>query len=462
MGEKLDFSLPEKKAGFSVAHVLSVLLLLVVVALAAMNLMMSMCSRKQAALEVGGLSSEQLKQLATKLGQRDLHQEAAAAWQDYMDSAQLDGPERAKVFFQIGLAQEKAGQYGPAIESYYRSELTAKSDELSSQIDPHIKQCFEKLGAFAALRYELMDRTSLNASEPAGGKVVAEIGTEKITEADLDGIIERSIENQLAPMAAYLSADQLNQQKKRMLERARDPKTKAELLQSWINAEVLYRQALEEGVAENPETRQMLEDVTRSVLSQELMNEKLASKINITEADEKTFYAANKDKYVEPAKATIGHILVADEEQAGKVLERIDAGEDFAALAKEFSIDEQTKADGGKIATPVVKGAPIPGIDQVDEINAAIFAAEAPSVLKRAFQTDKGWEIIKIESKTAERQKSFDDVRQQVMQELYSQKQQEIQQQYLEEMRTKHNVIIHTSALAPAEPDAVGGESATP
>ncbi len=459
MGEKLDFSVPQKKARGSVTGVLSVLLLLVVTALAAMNLMMTMCPNRKAAVKVAGLSAEQLKALAAKLSQRDLHQQAAQAWQDYLDSASLDHAERAKVLYQIGLSLEQAGQYGQAIENYYRSELTAKSDELSSQIDPHIKQCYEKLGAFAALRYELMDRTSLKQSEPAGGKVVAEIGMDKITEADLDGIIERSIENQLAPMAAYLSTDQLNQQKKRLLERARDPKVKTELLQAWLNAEVLYRQALEEGLADNPETKQMLEDVTRSVLSQELMNAKLASRINITQADQQTYYTANKDNYIEPAEATISHILVADEDQAGKVLERIDGGEDFVALAKEFSIDEQTKADGGKIAESVVKGATVPAIGQVAEINDAIFAAEAPSVLKRAFQTDKGWEIIKVQKKSPQRQKPFNEVQQQVMQELYAQKQQEVQQQYLDQMRTRHNVVIHNSALVPNDPNAVEDES---
>lgn len=460
MGDKLDFSLPQPKAKGSVSGVLTVLLLLVLVALAAANLVITLGPRKKATAEVGGLSARQLKELAVKLGQRELFQQAAEAWQDYLASAPLDETERAKVLYQIGLAREQAGQYDRAIENYYRSELTAKSDELTAQIDPHIKQCFEKLGAFAALRYELMDRTSLDGSEPAGGKVVAEIGMDKITEADLDGFVERTIENQLTPMAAYLSAEQLNQQKKYLLQRARDPKAKAELLQNWVNTEVLYRQALEEGLADEPETKQMLEDATRSVLSQKLMNDTLASRINITEADAKTFYTANKDKYVEPAEATISHILVADEAQAGKVLQRIDNDEDFAALAKELSIDEQTKADGGRIAEPVVKGDHVPGIGDVNEINVAIFAAEAPSVLKRAFQTDKGWEIIKVQSKKAERTKSFDEVREQVMQQLYGQKRQEVQQQYLQEIRAKHNVVVHTSALQPTDPNAVEGGSA--
>lgn len=455
MGEKLDFSLPEKKPKGSVAGVLTVLLLVVLVALAAANLVMVLPGSKGIASESsGGLTAGQLKELAGKLSQRDLHQQAADAWQDYLASADLDDSGRAKVLFQTGLSLEKAGQYGSAIEYYYRSELTAQLDDLNSQINPHIRQCYEKLGAFSALRYELMDRTSMTSAEPAGGKIVAEIGAEKFTEADLDEIIERSIENQLAPMAPYLSPEQLGQQKKRLLEQVRDPKAKIELLQAWVNSEVLYRQALEEGLAETPETKRVLEDLTRSVLSQKLMNGQLASRINVTAADQQTYYTANKQKYIDPVRATISHILLADEDQAAAVLERVAAGEDFAALAKEFSVDEQTKGAGGKIAEPVLEGASVPGIGEAAQINTAIFAAKAPAVLKQAFKTEKGWEIVKVDRKDPERQKLFDEVRQQVKQELLGQKRQEVERDYIESMRNKHNVIVHTSVFAPTEAGA--------
>jgi len=402
----------------------------------------------------GTLSAAQVKQLAAKLDQRKLHGQAAQVWQDYLADAELTEAERATVLFQIGVALEKAGRYGEAIEQYYRSEMTAPLDELGSQINRHVKECFERLGEFSALRYELMDRTSLNPSETAGAKVVAEIGPEKITEADLDAQIERSIENQLAPMVAFMPAEQVSEQKKRLLEQFRDPKARQEFLQSWLAQEILYRQALDEGLSDKPQTKQVLEDVTRGVLSQQLMNEKLASRINITETDVQTYYSANKDKYVEPARAKISHIRVAEEDQAAKVLERLADGQDFAELAKEFSLDESTKDTGGIIAEDVVEGAYVSGIGDANEINAAIFAAEPPKALEQAFQTDDGWEIVKVQEKHAARQKGFDEVGQQVMQELLGLKRQEVQGDYIKEMMGKYNVIVHTSAFAPTPADA--------
>jgi len=91
----------------------------------------------------------------------------------------------------------------------------------------------------------------------------------------------------------------------------------------------------------------------------------------------------------------------------------------------------------------------VPVIGNAPELNAAIFQAQPGSVLETAFKTDKGWEVVKLDSIQAERQKSFDEVRQEVMRTLSSQKQQEVQNEYIEQMMDKYNVIIHTSAFRP-------------
>ncbi len=298
-----------------------------------------------------------------------------------------------------------------------------------------------------------MDRTSLNPSQPAGGKVIAEIGAEKITEAQLDAKIEESIENQLESMKAFMTPEQVSEQKKRALEQTRDPKTKQEFLQGWLAQEILYRQALQDKLSDKPEVQRVVHDLTRQALSQQLMNEQLASKIHVTDSDLQTYYTANKDKYVEPQKAKISHILVKEEGQANDLLKRLKDGADFAAVAKESSQDEATKGNGGRIAEDVLKGSHVPGIGDVNEINAGIFAASAPAVLEKPFKTAKGWEIVKVEEKQAQRQKSFEEVRQQVTMQLLRQKQEEVQREYIKELMDKHQVVIHTSAFAPAPPE---------
>jgi len=312
MEEKLDFSLPEKKQKKTISSGIIIVLLLILTGLVSVDLILSLSGNGPTDEPTSSfISAEQTKQLASKLAQRNLYHRAAKVWQDYLAAGELSDGQRAQTMFQIGTLLEKAGVYDEAIEYYYLSETAAKLGELEPQINAHIKDCFEKLGKFSALRYELMDRTSFGGTEGAGGKIVAEIGAEKITEAALDGIIESTIDNQLEPMAGFMTGEQLNEQKKKMFEQYKGGEAKQQFLQAWLAQEILYRQALEEGLAEKEGVKKIIEELNRGVLSQQLMNRELADKIHITETDLQTYYEANKGEFVEPAKAKISHILVS-------------------------------------------------------------------------------------------------------------------------------------------------------
>jgi peptidyl-prolyl cis-trans isomerase C len=450
MEEKLDFSLPRKKGKGGFAGRLSVVLLVVLVGLAAANLYVALSPAGQVSVgTVGSVSAEQTKELATKLAQRNLYDRAAKVWQDYLSAERLTDAERAKALFQIGTLLEKAERYGEAIEYYYRSEIAADVKELERQISAHIKDCFERLGKFSALRYELIDRVSLKKEDEAGGKIVAEIGAEKITEADLDAIIESDIDNRLGAWSAFMTGDQLNEQKKQMLGQYQSPQAKQRYLQNWLTQEILYRQALQENLGDEPAVKRMLAEQARGILSQHQMNQQLAEKIHLTETDVQTYYSVNKDRYIEPAKAKISHILVDDEEQANDLIKRINEGEHFGVLAKEFSADEDTKEKGGLIDAEVVKGPYVAGIGDAGELNEKIFASDPPALLGEPFKTDKGWEIVHVHEKQPEQQKSFEQVREEVMSTLLRQKQQDVQAEYVKQIMDKYNVIVHTSAFGP-------------
>jgi peptidyl-prolyl cis-trans isomerase C len=456
MEEKLDFSLPRRKQKGSIGNTIAVILLIILLCLVLADLLIALKPRRinqQAAAQ--GLSAQQTKQLAAKLARRNLYNQAAGAWQDYIASADLTNTERARALFQVGLAKEKAGHYADAIEFYYRSETAEKLDDLTPQINEHIKDCFEKLGKFSALRYELMDRTSIDEKQQAAGQVVAEIGPEKLTKADLDEQIENAIDNQLSSIAPFMSTDQLNEQKKKMLEQYRSPQARQQFLENWLAQEILYREALEKQLGEKQEVKKLLNELARGLLSRQLMNEQLASKINITETDLQTYYAANKEKFIEPANAKISHILVNDQQQAIHIIRRVKNGENFSELAKEFSLDEETNENGGGIEVDVIEGADVPVIGDVNDLNQKIFAAEAPAVLDEPVKAEQGWHIVKVNSKARQRQKTFDEVRQQVMMMLSSQKRQDVQQDYIRQMMDKYNVIIHTSVLAPSKKEEV-------
>ena len=67
-------------------------------------------------------------------------------------------------------------------------------------------------------------------------------------------------------------------------------------------------------------------------------------------------------------------------------------------------------------------------------------------------------ERVNEEDPNSERLKSFDEVEGQIMSELLSQKRQDVQQEYIEQMMDKYNVIVHASALTTEEDASSGAE----
>jgi foldase protein PrsA len=148
-----------------------------------------------------------------------------------------------------------------------------------------------------------------------------------------------------------------------------------------------------------------------------------ATKDVIVEEDEiKSYYAANQEQYTEqPNKMHLAEILLDNEDTANEVKAKLDEGADFTELAKEYSIDEGNKDNGGDLDF----------IEYTDTTKLSSMIMTAAKVLKEGqytppMQDTKGWHIVKVIEKEEYPVKPLDDVREDVEKVLKSQKSDEL------------------------------------
>lgn len=102
--------------------------------------------------------------------------------------------------------------------------------------------------------------------------------------------------------------------------------------------------------------------------------------------------AAIDENPLEFTEVCASHVLVETEDEAKTVVERLDAGEDFAAVATEASIDTGTGPDGGSLGCSSASV-------YVPEFAAATVAAPIGEVTQPV-ETDFGYHVILVENRT--------------------------------------------------------------
>ncbi len=115
------------------------------------------------------------------------------------------------------------------------------------------------------------------------------------------------------------------------------------------------------------------EEQFRTIISAEILRIKVSDEIT-------------KDIPKEEEQVWARHILVASEEEAQDAITRLEAGEDFAALATELSTDTGSAANGGDLGW-FGKGRMVPAFE------AAAFGMEIGDV-SPPVQSDFGWHLI--------------------------------------------------------------------
>jgi len=159
---------------------------------------------------------------------------------------------------------------------------------------------------------------------------------------------------------------------------------------------------------------QVRDDIKAQLVSEALFK-KVTGGVKVSDADVKSYYDKNQAKYGTPESRTVRHILVKTKAQADKLYSELKAGADFATLAKKYSQDPGSKAQGGKLT--ITRGQTVAPFDQT----AFLLKTNA---ISRPVHTQYGYHIIQPLSdiKPATTQPLTKTLKQQIRTELLTTK----------------------------------------
>ncbi len=272
--------------------------------------------------------------------------------------------------------------------------------------------------------------------------VLARIGGEVLTDADVDALLES--------MPA--------QQK---MQFQRNPEGRGRLVQQLSEMMLMAGKARQLGLDKTVAFKANLRRTADALLTQELMKQHqstLQEKVKVSDDEVKAYFEAHKDQFKKGETFDARHILVGkraegaekertEEELAARVKEcqaELAAGKPFEELVDKYTDDPGSKAQKG-LYTGIALGKFVP------EFEKAALTQELGKV-GEPVKTTYGFHLIRVEKRTPAADATFEDVKAQVQQAAQNARQAEVWEEFLASLRK--DVPYEVSAKLPAKSEA--------
>ena len=208
------------------------------------------------------------------------------------------------------------------------------------------------------------------------------------------------------------------------------PEFRDNLREILITREILYQEAVRRKLDKNPDYQTQL-DLAKQQIILALLVDDLNKKLTPNEADVRKEYERVKAERSGDAgkQYKSRHILVKEEEAAKQIIADLDAGGDFAAIAKEKSEDTGSKEDGGELDWSEAQA-------YVQPFGEALKALKKGERTKEPVKTNYGYHIIELEDVRSSPFPEFDQVKPQIQQQLAT----KVRDDYIADLRSKAKV----------------------
>ena len=178
----------------------------------------------------------------------------------------------------------------------------------------------------------------------------------------------------------------------------------------------------------------LTDDQAREAIRQQLISQALFKKVTgdvkVSDADITQYYNTHKTQYVQPETREVRHILVTKKALADSLYQQLKNGGNFAKLAKQYSKDPGSAANGGKLT--VSKGQTVPQFDKT------AFSLKTGQI-SQPVHTQYGYHIIQaLSAVKAASTTSIDKVRASIRQQLQQQKKNDEITKWLEDTKKSY------------------------
>jgi len=256
---------------------------------------------------------------------------------------------------------------------------------------------------------------TLLSSTAFAGKVLAEVNGKKITTDDV------------APMLGQsgMKFDQL------------PPRIQRKIVDQAIEKELLKEKALHSGVQNSSEYKKALEKIKGDLALEIWMRQKFNT-IHVSDAEAKSFYNKNKEKFRQPEMVHARHILVKSEKEARQIINELEntpksqLKQKFIELARKKSVGPSAQR-GGDLGF-FRKG------QMVKPFSDAAFRLRAGEFTKTPVKTQFGYHVIYVEEKRPAQTIPFEKIKDRIKQQIKMQKFQNAVKKEVESLKSRSSI----------------------
>jgi peptidyl-prolyl cis-trans isomerase C len=210
---------------------------------------------------------------------------------------------------------------------------------------------------------------------------------------------------------------------------------------------LILKEAKKEKIEGEKDFQERLSEIKDQLLIESILKKKVMTNIQVTDEELKKYYDTHKDQFKRPREINTRHIVLKTEEEAKQVQAKLLKGEDFAELARNYSIEPNAKATGGEIGFQ-------PQGTLVPEFEAAAFKLKKIGDISPIVKTQFGYHIIRLEGLRPPAFAPYDEVKDYIRQNIVQAKQGEAIEKYVEELRKAAKITKNEDLLKGEEKPA--------